>query len=270
MKITQHTRISDLIKMNKDVIEALASINKHFEKLRNPILRRVLAPRVTIADAAKIGGTDIDTFFKKLEPLGFVCQMETNGDETEAKKAMNHKPVFDASNVTVLDVRGILAGGKDPFNAIMETIGKMPQGNTLKIINTFEPAPLIKILNKKGYSHFTEHPDSSTVHTYFTFTGIPNDTVSKPVQQLSESRDFDEVLKKFGTSVITIDVRKLEMPQPMVKILKEIETLPEGHVLFVQHKKVPQYLLPELAEKGFQWEIKEISEGNVQLLIYRT
>lgn len=269
MKITQHTRISDLIKANKDVIEALASINKHFEKLRNPILRKVLAPRVTIADAAKIGGCDIQTFFKKLEPLGFICTTEPNGTTTEEIINKEMKPVFDSAKITELDVRGILAGGQDPFSAIMDALGKMPEGNTLKIINTFEPAPLIKILNKKGYSHFTEYPENNTVLTYFTFSGQPvqgtTEVISKPVTV----GEFDSLLSKFGSHIVKIDVRDLEMPQPMVKILKELESLPEAHMLFVQHKKVPQYLLPELAEKGFRWLINEISEGNVQLLIYK-
>ena len=71
MKIDQYTKISQLINANPAVIEAIASINRHFEKLRNPILRKILASRVTIADAAKIGGTTVQQFYEKLGPLGF-------------------------------------------------------------------------------------------------------------------------------------------------------------------------------------------------------
>jgi len=59
MKFNRNTRISTLIKEKEETILAIASINKHFLKLKNPVLRRVLAPRVTVADAAKVGGVDL-------------------------------------------------------------------------------------------------------------------------------------------------------------------------------------------------------------------
>ncbi|WP_460879947.1 hypothetical protein [Pontibacter rugosus] len=36
MEIAANTKIAALIKENEKAIEAIASINKHFEKLRNP------------------------------------------------------------------------------------------------------------------------------------------------------------------------------------------------------------------------------------------
>ncbi|MDX5436888.1 MAG: DUF1858 domain-containing protein, partial [Pontibacter sp.] len=56
MEIAANTKISAILKANPDAIEAIAAINRHFEKLRNPLLRKILASRVTIADAARIGG----------------------------------------------------------------------------------------------------------------------------------------------------------------------------------------------------------------------
>ena len=65
-----------------------------------------------------------------------------------------------------------------------------------------------------------------------------------------------------------MDVRDLEMPLPMVTILKELEELKEGNVLYVHHKKIPQYLLPELAERNFKTWIAEVDDENVKLLIH--
>ena len=65
MVVNRKTRISTLIAEDSKVIDTIASINKHFNKLKNPVLRRVLAPRVTIEDAAKIGGVTINVFLKK-------------------------------------------------------------------------------------------------------------------------------------------------------------------------------------------------------------
>ena len=52
-------------------------------------------------------------------------------------------------------------------------------------------------------------------------------------------------------------------------ILEEIELLPEGFALFVEHKKVPQFLLPELEARNFKILYNEKSEYHLQLLIFR-
>lgn len=269
MNITQNTKISDLINKNKEVVDALASINKHFEKLRNPVLRKILASRVTIADAAKIGGSDIETFFNKLTPLGFVCTMEETKKTTSAMEQPQFYKSMDPSKITELDVRPILAGGKDPFNTIMDVLGKLPTDTILKLVNSFEAVPLIKILTKKGYDYFTVNSEDKLVVTYFKKTRELTPEVSAVHLSAEANQDFDKLLNAFGNSVVQLDVREFEMPQPMVKILNALEKLPKDHALFVQHKKIPQYLLPELAEQHFNWRIKEIAEGNVQLLIFR-
>ena len=55
MIIDENTKISKIIKEKPASIEAIASLSSHFKKLHNPILRKVLASRVSVKDAAKIG-----------------------------------------------------------------------------------------------------------------------------------------------------------------------------------------------------------------------
>jgi TusA-related sulfurtransferase len=64
-------------------------------------------------------------------------------------------------------------------------------------------------------------------------------------------------------------VRALEMPLPMITILNEIKKMEDNQALYVQHKKVPHFLLPELKDSGFSYLIKEDGEGDVKLLIYK-
>ena len=55
----------------------------------------------------------------------------------------------------------------------------------------------------------------------------------------------------------------------MITILKELEEMNENEALYVHHKKVPQYLLPELAERNFKTWIVEVDDQNVKLLILK-
>ncbi len=59
------------------------------------------------------------------------------------------------------------------------------------------------------------------------------------------------------------------MPLPMTTILGELESLPNDMALFVHHKKVPQFLFPELQERNFKWSIEEKTADEVDLLIYK-
>jgi hypothetical protein len=61
----------------------------------------------------------------------------------------------------------------------------------------------------------------------------------------------------------------LEMPGPMQAILAELEGLPDGHALYVDHKKVPLYLLEELADKNYEIHIHNVREGDVKMLIFK-
>lgn len=273
MNISADTKISYLIKQNPASIDAIVSINKHFEKLRNPLLRKILASRVTIADAAKIGGCSVSDFFEKLLPLGF----KINGDTSQAStsvETVNEYPAFmkqrTSSNTITLDVRTDITSGKDPFQKIMDALSSMPENHILAIINTFEPVPLINILKRKGFDYYTEKIQSNEFRTYFRNTGkINNQKVNNISETPDSGSEFSRMLDSFMGNIKTIDVRSLEMPLPMVAILRELETLPNGQALFVKHKKVPQFLLPELQEINFSWLIREDGEGDVKLLIFR-
>jgi len=273
MKINRNTRISTLIKENKETIDVIASINKNFLKLKNPILRRVLAPRVTVADAAKVGGVDIEIMIDKLEEIGFEYEGEnkTIKNKTTKETSLNEEvPLKHVKNLVTLDVRPTLDSGEDPFNIIMKEVKILKDDQTLKIINSFEPIPLIRKLQSKGYESWTERPEEGVVHTFFKMDN--SKWVDNEIEEvvLKNKKDFDEQLTFFGDNCKSIDVRQLEMPEPMVQILKEIETLKRGQALYVDHKKIPQFLLPELEVRNFEILFKEIDCNHTKLLIYKS
>ena len=74
---------------------------------------------------------------------------------------------------------------------------------------------------------------------------------------------------KYSGNMETIDVRKMEMPLPMHAILEALDHLPAGKALFVNHKRIPVFLLPELTDREMDYRIKEIADGNVHLLIFK-
>lgn len=166
-----------------------------------------------------------------------------------------------------LDVRPVIATGKDPFSIIMEMVKTLKAGQALKIINTFEPVPLIRILEKQGFTVHVDTINEKWIETYFL---KPNEIEIKSIEpEQTEDTCWETILKKFKDKLHTVDVRQMEMPLPMTTILEALEKLPEAYALFVYHKRLPVFLLPELTERKFEFRSNETPEGEVQLLIYK-
>ena len=263
MKVSGKTKISALIKENKAVIDVIASINSHFKKLKNPVLRRVLAPRVTIADAAKIGGVSVELFLNKLSEVGFEIDESV---KSKPKEEILIEQAVKKDNVISFDVRTIIEGGQDPFKEIMEKIKGIQQNETLEIINSFEPIPLINILKSKGFQCETERKGDA-VYSYFTKLKENKDELISEVKGETDP-DFDATYKNYIGKMEHVDVRHLEMPEPMTTILAKLETLQDGYCLLVDHKKVPQFLLPELENRNYSVLYNRKTEHHIQLLIF--
>ena len=261
------TKISALLRGHPDALEAIISLSPKFNKLRNPLLRKLMASRATIGMASKIGGCTPEDFFAKLEPLGFtVDRAAKEADEAAPAPRPEFMLQVRPENVQDLDVRPILNEGKDPFNLILGKVKALNAGQTLRIINDFEPIPLIQLLAKQGFQTWSEVLDGGVWHTWFfkaEASRIPDAKVP------GNSDDFDAWVKKFEGRTKTIDVRHLEMPLPMLTILDELEHLPADHALYVDHKRIPVFLLPELEERKFEYRAKEIAEGDVKLFIFK-
>lgn len=269
MIISPNTKISALIKGHPDALDAIVSITPKFEKLKNPLLRKLMAGRTTIAMAAKISGCGVEAFYEKLRPLGFEVDGSAEADDGRPHEVPTHLHQIATEDIRTLDVRPILADGKDPLKNIMQALKSVPANGALKVINTFEPTPLIRLLEKQGYQYFVDDEDGDRVETWFFKKDEQAGEVSIDVGDVSPEK-FEDKLNEYADRLVEIDVRHLQMPQPMHTILETLETLPEEKALYVNHKRIPVFLLPELRDRGFDFRIKEISDGEVKLLIFKS
>jgi uncharacterized protein (DUF2249 family) len=268
MIINANTKIGAIIKHHPDALEAIVSISPKFVKLRNPILRKAIAGRASIAVASKLSGCKVDDFFNKLQLLGFEIDTETAqvNEENVKTDIPDFLKTIDPENMIELDVRPVIETGKDPFDMIMQQIKTIKEGQVLKIINSFEPTPLLHLLGRQGFESFSEVINEELVYAYF-YKKSAVSLVEK--ENDADTQGWDEVAAHFTGKTETIDVRALEMPLPMHTILEALDKLSVEKALLVFHKRIPVFLLPELEERNLSYRIKEISETEVQLLIYR-
>lgn len=264
MKINLNTKVSELIKANDKSIDAIASLSPHFNKLRNPILRKILAPRVTIADAAKIGKVSTDDFINKLKEIGFYFDDVVPSPETvQIPSSLNIKKW----NIN-FDARPIIDNGDDPFNQIIKELKRLNPGEVFRLITPFEPIPLIKILEKRGFKH-QQKQDGDSYYTFFwRLENVSPEDVN--FSSLNDDERIYRTLKnKFFGKTVFLDVSTMEMPQPMLTVISCLDKLEAGYALEVFHRRIPHLMLPELESKGYLWIIHHESEDKVFIFIYK-
>lgn len=167
-----------------------------------------------------------------------------------------------------LDVRDDLRNGREPFSRIMAGVDALGDGEMLHLRAIFEPAPLFKVLGKRGFSHETQRHAADDWSVWFwqgsasAKPAIQCDGTGKGKRQLAEFREPPSTEQ-------WLDVRDLEPPEPMVRTLAALESLPTGHTLVQVNARVPQFLLPILEERGWQYTVDETQADRVLVRITR-
>lgn len=274
MVISPHTRISELIKANDASIAAIAGLAKPLRKLKNPLLRRVMASRVTVAGAAAIGGCSIGDFERVLKPLGFTFVEAATGADPVADVPIQRPDWLvqaAGQGVVEFDVRAIIESGDDPLKAILKRYGALMEGQVLCVVNSFVPYPLIHLLETKGARSYVAAVNDDVWHTWFLKDRVGNAKNESPNAGsvvMHDGDSFDQQVARYDEPQLRrIDVRHLPMPLPMQAILETLPELGDGEVLYVQHKRVPLHLLEALDNQSYAIHIHEVGEGDVKLLI---
>ena len=171
--------------------------------------------------------------------------------------------------IKILDVRPSLASGIDPLQLITKHIKLLQDDEILKIINTFEPVPLIGLLKKQGYEYFTAFGEDGIVETYFHKSNQTPVSVEENKSSENTNTDWDELTNEFDGKFEYLDVSSLAMPEPMMKILEALEILPADRALYIHHKRIPVFLLDELKDRQFDYRLREVSENEIHLIIFK-
>jgi uncharacterized protein (DUF2249 family) len=150
-----------------------------------------------------------------------------------------------------VDVRADIAAGGEPFARIMAAVTSLAPDEALVLRAPFEPVPLYAALGKRGLVHWTEsgRPGDWSIWFFRGEASAP-DPVTAP-------------------SASTLDVRQLEPPLPLVRVLARLDALGADDELTVIHDRRPVFLYPQIEERGFTHRTEEPEPGLVRIVIRR-
>lgn len=263
MTIVSTTKIASIIQANPRALDAIVGISSKFEKLRNPLLFKLMAKRTSIAMACKIASCNFSDFEKALRPLGFNFQVS----EEKAIPLVQNWQVEDHYHVVSLDVRPILQYGLDPLKSIMTKVNELKKYEILEITNSFLPSPLINLFTKRGFGY--RILEQSLEKVVVQFCVYEQKIELSNVVQIDESNDWQYLYDKYKNQWKEIEVRQMQMPMPMITILNELDQLEKGEVLFVRHHKLPVFLLPELSDRKVTYRINRLNDEELDLILIK-
>jgi uncharacterized protein (DUF2249 family) len=163
-----------------------------------------------------------------------------------------------ATDFRTLDVRPILAAGGHPFKAIMAAVDALPAGQGLILLAPFRPEPLLPVMEGKGFLWEMSEEADGTVAVRF----VPRAAEILGSGALGDEQDWPEPCRSF-------DLSELDPPQPMVRILGELESMAPGEVLFAVLAREPLFLFPELENRGHRWVGNHDRTGNAFRIMIR-
>lgn len=196
--------------------------------------------QATIAEAAAAAGVPLD------DALTVVNARLDPAAEPEPRP-----PWMDgfADEPSRLDVRPILASGRDPFGEIMALVAALGPGGGLVIEAPFDPVPLRRVLAARDFTTWAERlaPGHWRLWCRAGEAGGGAEPARRDGLGARIWRADD------GTH---IDVRGLEAPRPLVAVLGLVDSEDHASVVVLHHERTPVYLFPELFERG--WSAEEV------------
>jgi uncharacterized protein (DUF2249 family) len=264
---TRGTKISELLRAYPDMIEVLARFNSHFELLRRPALRKLMAPLVTIEKAARTANVDPGEMLAAIyHSIGRAVpsdQVEPRAVPETADQEFADRPCpIPDDRCLVLDVREQVRAGEEPYHRIMRAVAALEDDQALRLCTIFEPVPLYDVLDRRGFAHWIERrgPEEWWITFYRS---------AAPAEKDKASAALDPARRVVAADPLVVDARGLEPPQPMAKILEALPRIEAGGEIRALTDRRPMLLYAKLEDRRFKYATEEVKSGWFETRIWK-
>lgn len=166
------------------------------------------------------------------------------------------------TELAILDVRPILAAQGDVFTTVMAAAEDIGPGRGLRLIAPFRPAPLIRLLEARGFTS-TEGPGPDGAFQFDFNCPAPG---ARPL--LAQGSTVDAVM--WPEPSRSLDLSMLADDEAEARVFAALDTTAPGEVLFAVTAAEPPALLSRLDDAGHRWAGNWASDlSGFRLLIRR-
>jgi hypothetical protein len=175
-------KIKDVLEINEHMIEAFVWLAPEFERLRHQRLRRLMAGRVSVKQAARIADVPLSEALyvlnlaageeekrlahelEQMRPEAFECA--ANNPPKKPRELLGLKD--DDPRVHFVDVTRQAELNEDPQPAIMHKIIELHDAEEVLLVrHPFDPIPLRDLLAESGFASWAEERAPYDWYIYF-------------------------------------------------------------------------------------------------------
>ncbi len=168
-EITPQTMVSDMLENYPELEDKLIEISPIFQKLKNPLLRKTVAKVATLKQAATIGNVPIGDLINQLRAAAGLNSIDVKEDSQ--KKQIKPDWVNKEKVKIEYDAFIDLENGIHPVGKVTKELHDIT-GDELYLLSTpFVPAPLIQMVEEKGYEVYVDDLGNQMFETYIKRKG---------------------------------------------------------------------------------------------------
>ena len=165
--ITPGTSVADLLRDYPALEETLLQFSPAFAALKNPVLRKTVARVTSLQQAAKVGNVPVVEMVNVLRKETGMAELGAGfcpeGEENPVPVSME----TTKTPVTfILDVRPIIEEGDHPKEIVLTEADKLLPGECMELISPFPLAPLITLIQQRGFRVTMPAPEEGLVRTF--------------------------------------------------------------------------------------------------------
>ncbi len=153
--ITPETRLNKVLDLHPQMVDQIVALNPHdFARLYNPLMRRLMAPRITLGRLAAMLHMPIDELLHHVVTHSGVV-VDVGALQSSLPQSPAEQPgwVADAYGTAVATVDLLPmdeALDSDPLPPVMAALKRLPPGGVVRIKHKWEPQPFYDIWTKLG------------------------------------------------------------------------------------------------------------------------
>jgi hypothetical protein len=165
LSITPKTKVGEILENYPQLEKVLLELSPAFSKLKNPILRRTIGKVATLQQAASIGNISVEMLVNKLREAAGQSGIEISESDD---KYTGPKPSWmnDGIIANSFDASPVINSGESPMAMISKKASELNSGEILEISTPFIPAPILDLLEQKGYFVYASKNSENQVNSY--------------------------------------------------------------------------------------------------------
>lgn len=166
LDITPETRVNALLKNYPDLETVLIDLSPAFARLRNPVLRKTVAKVANLRQVAQIGNLSLGSVINTLRQA---AGMEAYAIENDQGNRPDGEPDWmkETAIGKSFDARPLIESGGHPLNTVLEELETIGDNARYELVTPFVPAPLIEIVEGRGFRSWIRQEGDDLVKTYF-------------------------------------------------------------------------------------------------------